>query len=346
MAVRAINSAGTATTGIVVDGVSLGDAVAGYTTLLLAIAASSNGDTIVYTEDGEQAVHGSITTALTGIVITADDSVRFTGGAYGTGARQKAGAYHFSVTAGGSVTIKNLGWRKTAQGTLMAGGAGASLTLQRMVMLYDNLAGYTMIYDSSAGASITIDNCRIEVTVQGGNTRAIYCLSTDYAVSVFNTTIVYTSSAGTAVSLVRGATAALRVACANVQALRTNAASVPSVCFLNATAHPSYTAGNNMSSKTDAPGTTVYNSVIADDILAGVSPLDMRWKDRTTAELYPGVDVSATISDYDADFQARNDEWFVGADWIAATVAAVASASSIGFFLMSPFGMLFGLQDE
>lgn len=344
MAVRAVNASGTATTGIVVDGVSLGDAAAGYTSISSAVAASSNGDTIVIT-DANEYNPGSITTGLTNLTITCDDTVRWSGGAYdATAARLLLTFYLFTVSAGGSVLIKNLSIKKTSAGALVTGGAGASLTIRRCAFIHAG-AGSSMVYDGVAGTTITADNCFVELSVQGGNTRVFLGNSSDYALSVFNCTIVYTSSAGTSASLVQGGSAVKRIGCANVKALRTNAASVPVACYWSATAHPSYTAGNNMSSKTDAPGTTAYQSVLADSILADVATLDMRWKDRATAELYPGVDVSADVPDYDAEFQARGDEWFVGADWIAATVAAVA-ASSVGFFLMCPFGLLYGLQDE
>lgn len=47
---------------------------------------------------------------------------------------------------------------------------------------------------------------------------------------------------------------------------------------------------------------------------------------------------SATISDYDADFDTRGDEWFVGADWIADAVAAPAQPARGGFFHLGGLG--------
>lgn len=342
MAVRAINSAGTATTGIVVDGVSLGDAVAGYTSLTNAIAASSNGDTIVYTEAAEFVTAG-ITTALVGLTITAADNVRWTGGKYGTGARQTTAVdLTFTATSGTSV-VSNLGRKLNGfNGYVRSNGIGGTVILRRMV--FQHIATGYGVATEAAGGTLKIDNCLCEINVSStGNTNFCWCLGSDKGIAVFNTTIVYTGST-TAPILIRGNGGTRRPMCANVQALKTNAAATPTY-YANAIAHDSYPAGNNMSSGATAPGTTTYVNVAADDILANVATLDMRWKDRATAELYPGVDVSADVPDYDAEFQARGDEWFVGADWIAATVAAVA-ASSIGFFLMCPFGLLYGLQDE
>lgn len=331
MAVRAINSAGTATTGIVVDGVSLGDATAGYTSLLNAIAASSNADTLVYTEAAEF-TGDNITTALQNLTITADDRVRWTGGKYGTGARRSS-AYNLSFTAtAGTCTVSNLGHKASvANGSFIANGAGGAVVVRRMALEH-NAAGYSLF--AAPAGTLTIDNCFCEVKVSGGNTTFCWNASTDKAIRIFNTTIVFTGSTTTAI-LVRGQSGALRPMCANVKSIKTNAAATPTY-YLNAIAHDSYPAGNNMSSGATAPGTTTYVNVAADDILANVATLDMRWKDRATAELYPGADVSADVPDYDAEFQARGDEWFVGADWITAAVAAPAAPASTGFF--SAFG--------
>lgn len=313
MAVRAINTAGAATTGIVVDGVSLGDAVAGYTSLTNAIAASSNGDTLVYTEAAEFSTAG-ITTALVGLTITAADNVRWTGGKYGTGARFTMTGDLTFTAASGTTTISNLGRKSTINGYVRS-STGNTVILRRLVILHE-ASGYGIAIDQGGG-TIKVDNCLANVNTSAGNTNFVWCFGSDKGIVLFNTTIVFTGSTTTAI-LVRGNSGTRRPMCANVQALKTNAAATPTYYF-NAIAHDSYPTGRNMSSGATAPGTTTYVNVAADDILANVATLDMRWKDRVTAELYPGVDVSADVPDYDAEFQSRGDEWFVGADWIEST---------------------------
>lgn len=333
MTLRAVNLGGNATAGIVVNGVALGNAAAGYTSLAAAITASSAGDTIVFTEDAAEYTVAAITTALANLRITADDTVRWSGGKYGSGARMAlSGAQRFSATSGTTV-FENLGRRQPGAGNLAGSGSGGTLRISRCVFQHDG-AGSACI--AGTGAVVIVDNTRIEVSVQGGNTAGVVSASGDKNMRLFNVSFVFTSSAGTACKLVQGLNASNRVTCVNVWALKTSGASTPTY-YWNAVAHDSYAAGNNGCTGTGSPGTTVYDNTAAEDILAGTSPLDMRWASRAVAESYPGADVSAEcyVADYDADNDARGDEWFVGADWLADTTGAPAQSGG-GFF--SSFG--------
>lgn len=345
MAVREVDSSGTVSGAITVNKVNIGTAVAAYTTIPAAVTAASNGDRIVMTEDMDGGLTGTGYNPGKAVSFEAADNVRNTSGKYdGTGARVDY-AYAFQFSAATT-------WDGIARGT------GESTTLlfwqtttshgTRVLRTVMKKTANGWAYRSDAVGTFQIEQCMVELGDGGG--IALSNNGGDFTGTCFNNTVVITNTTTTPAIGITGSSGVRRMYVVNNAVLLATGANAPSYgYYLNSAAHPSYTAGYNMSSGTDAPGTTVYNSVSASSVLANATPatLDMHWKDRTTIESYPGADVSASLTtpDIDVDVQSRGDEWFVGADWITGAVAAVA-ASSVGFFLMCPFGLLYGLQDE
>ena len=350
MAIRAINTAGTAPTNIIVNGVNIGDATAGYTTLAAAITAGSNGDIFVVTDAINAALSGlQYTLSLLNTRITCADNVRDTTGRYNTSKAHVAHAYAIIYSgASGTSVFENLGRSAAGSYSFDNTGAGAiviSRTKGKVVTNFPYILG-------RSSTSIKCDHNMVELA-SGTTTNACYIWnfsSGDRNVKCFNDMVVATATTTTPSYCFRGNSVTQRVDVVNCTAVKATGANTPSTYYTNCLAHASYPAGYNRSEGSDAPGTTPYNSVVGADILKdpAIASLDMHEVSRASLETYPGADVSTEVyaADLDADNESKGDEWFSSADWIAATVAAVASASSIGFFLMCPFGLLYGLQDE
>lgn len=153
---RAINSGASATTGIVVDGVDIGDAAAGYASLYDASAASSDDDVIVAT--------GAVADS-TAVTITADvfvdvaDSCR-AGVAYD----EIASGYYLSA----QVTLQSLSIVIRHVGFFAGGGASTAL------LATDDPAGdgATYIIESCPFYKISNFQCFATLSTSGYNVHA------------------------------------------------------------------------------------------------------------------------------------------------------------------------------
>lgn len=312
MALRAINSAGSAPSSNIVNGVDLGAADAGYTTLAAAIAAGSDGDTFVITEDMDAALTGTnYTVTLTNIRITCTDAVRSERTGYGSGARIDHAYAMIFTASSGAIVAENVG--RTCQYSIGFVANGAHTF--RLSRIHGKAVGASEFLRGTGGATVITDNNCIEIF--DGKTSFGYARQyISGTVSCFNDIALITNTTATITTVFSGC----RIA--NCAALLVTGANAPSTAYYQScVAHPSYTAGYNMSTGTDAPGTTVYNSVTAETFTktTGARAPDFHVDDRATLETYPGADVSTEVyvADLDADLDERGDEWFVGADWVA-----------------------------
>lgn len=312
-ALRAVNSGATATTGVVVNGVTIGDAATGHASLSAAHAAATAGDTVVATEAFADSTGFTMTKSLTVDVV---DGSRHDG----------------TVTANG--------YRITGQ---IAGTPTAAIF--RNVRFSSTSGSQTsfLLNNKTGGSNATFDRC---VFVKTGTFQALATLgdgSGTAALTVRNTILyTHTSANGIVLNAIGGNTS---VVCENVTIFGIDAATDSVNGFWNnggagggsftvkncialgvfsgagfAGGTPGFAAGsarNVGNTSTTPPGTDPATTTAAayfKNVTGGSE--DAHCVSRAVLDDFTGTDLSANFTK-DIDGAIRSD-WFAGADWIAA----------------------------
>lgn len=299
MAIRAVNTAGTATTGIVVNGVNIGDADFGYTTVSAARAASEAGDTIVFTEAMTDATQILIVIPIT---VTAADNVRHDGVDPASGARVAitggAGTACLVRHSEGVPVVENLVFVAESGSSFQHDTADADVLVRRCIFTNSAATG-NVHYARNIRGTTTFEFCLFIVpairTANGFDVMTAERASAGH-VTIRNCTIL---ALGVSRYGFNGISTG-RMICINCVCIEAgdDGALTASFNVVDGTG-----TDNNMSNDATAPGTTNYRDVTVTDVFLDPANGDCRWKTLAQQELYPGADLSATVS------QARDIEF-------------------------------------
>ena len=319
---RAVNSGATATTGITVDGVDIGDASAGYATLDAAIDALANTDVIVITEAFTDTTQCSDLTE-TGVFIDVADSAR------GDNKRAGSSTYLLAPTSetaalriyGTGCVIRHLHVKRPSGAAsnysafeVQANTTSGTYIFENCIFQNDRTGssgyGHALAIDNPVTATdshIYMRNCVFYNTKADGG-AAVRSYAGEVILHLHNCD-VYTSQSG--VAGIHHYNNLQLIKCANCRVI------VPGTAYYANCLADASGAGNNMGSDTSAPGTTAYDnatSAVFTSVTAGSE--DFHWPDSDTMDNYAGADMSASyVLDIDSEARAGNH---LGCDYVTA----------------------------
>jgi len=311
MAIRAINTTGATPTDIMVNGVSIGDADAGYTTLAGALAAASNGDVLVYTEPVGTFGFAALDVTQDNLVITADDSSRINPVSL-TGPSFSVTGDHSLIINGDDVYIENISLYNGASGFDVVHVDSGSVRVSKCILgAGDNVRA--CVYRSASAGTVVVDNCAI---FQGNASVGVQTVIAGDDCYVLN--CVFLARHNSAGSALLGAFGA-EIQAANNYAGNSSGVTTSAAKY-GAGVIPATIAGDvvNASSDATAVGDVTYHNLASNLILRrntlGVE--DVRLAHDWIPHFYEGSDVTALVSSPYLDiFNIERTTDVLGAVW-------------------------------
>lgn len=312
---RAVNSAGTSTTGIVVNGVNIGDAATGHVTLNAAHTAATSGDTVVATE---AFLDNTGMTATKSLIVDVADAVRHNGTIAANGYRH---SNDWAITGAITFIARNVRRLRNGSGqggTVLRVASSPVLVMERCVFANIGVG----IGEFAVGAPrLYVRNCILypDATNGIGVSAGATAHGGDLQMFCENNT-VFGRSASAAFQLSKNAGNSSTV----IGHLKNN---VALGAFSLGAYDPDAGSGGggswhadsdfNVGVDTTAPGANSSDNAVAAAYfknLTGGSE-DAHCVSRAVLDNFPGADLSSSFVK-DIDGTIRTD-WYAGADWIA-----------------------------
>lgn len=313
MAIRAINDAGTATTNIVVNGVNIGNAAAGYTTFAAALAAAVQGDTLVWT--GAQTVSGTFTITVDELVITVADNVRYTTHDFTTGVRVSSTTgtvFTFNQSGSQGTFVRNLVIEATTGGGDTIVNTGSNVVTVESCLLRNHDGGAAL---RSSDGPVDIRWSFIEI---GDGSRGVTKPDTAGSAASARNVVCLAAHNGALAAFEGGATAGREVFVGNSYAGDANGVVTVAARYVNCDESVNVVEdGYNGSSKSDAVGTITYQTLDAADIFVStvVGSYDLTWANLLDTRVYVGGEsnFAGTYVDLTGTIYSTDTPWYLGA---------------------------------
>ena len=313
MAIYAINDAGDASTNIVVNGVNIGNADAGYTTFALALAAASMGDTLVWT--GPQVVSGEFTITVDQLVITVADSVRYSTHDFTTGVRVSSilgTVFTFNQAGTLGTFVENLVLEATTGGGDTIVNTGTNVVVVVSCLLKNRNGGAAL---RSADGPVAVRWSFIEI---GDGSRGVTMADNNDSAASASNTICLAAHDGALAAFEGHATPGREVRVGNSYAGDADGITTVAARYLNCIEHANVVEdGYNASSKNDAVGTVTYQSLAAGTLFTDtvVGSYDLNWANLLDSRDYVGgvANTGSDEPDLNNIVRSTGDPWFIGA---------------------------------
>jgi len=313
MAIRAINDGSTATTNIVVNGVNIGDADAGYPTFADALAAASAGDKLVWT--GPQILIGTFTISVDQLEITVADNVRYTTHDFSTGVRISSTTgtvFTFNQAGAQGTYIRNLVLEATVAGGDTVLNTGTNTVVLEACLLKNRDGGAAV---RSSDGPVAVNHCFIEI---GDGSRGVVKPDTADSSARARNTVVLAAHDDALAAFEGGATLGREVYVGNCYAGDASGVTTAAARYTNCAESVNVVEdGYNASSANDAPGTVTYQSLDASDLFVDttIGSYDLDWKNLLDSRVYVGGEsnFSGTYVDLNNDVRSTDAPWFIGA---------------------------------